>query len=268
MKIYHVDAFTDEFFKGNAAGVCIARNGDIDDGLKQKIASELGHSETAFVLIENGKMALRWFTPEQEVDLCGHATLAAAHILWEAGVVAPHERITFATKSGELGAAKRNDKIELNFPRLFVDDCSESGIINEAFGIRPTYTGKGRTRYLLEIEEAEQLRNIEPDFRLLARADRGGFMITCRSDRAGYDFLSRFFAPGSGIPEDPVTGSAHCYLAPYWGRKLNKNLMVGFQESKRTGVVECELAEGNRVTLRGKAVTFLEGEMQCDSRPA
>jgi predicted PhzF superfamily epimerase YddE/YHI9 len=261
MKIYHIDAFTNDLFKGNPAGVVILENDDISDTLKQSIARELKHSETAFVLIKDGVVNLRWFTPETEVDLCGHATIASAHVLWESGIFESHKKVDFQTRSGNLQANNIGGRIELDFPQLFVDECEQNPILNEALEIDPIYTGKNKKRYLLQIENPDDLRKIQPDFELLKKADLGAFMITSRSDRPGYDFLSRFFAPVVGIPEDPVTGSAHCYLAPYWGKILKKRTMVGFQESSRTGVVECELREDNRLTISGEAITLYEAEI-------
>jgi predicted PhzF superfamily epimerase YddE/YHI9 len=260
MKIYHIDAFTNELFKGNSAGVIILENNDISDALKQNIARELKHSETAFVLIKDEVVNLRWFTPEREVDLCGHATIASAHILWESGLFDAQEEIDFQSRSGTLQAINNGGRVELDFPQLFVEECEQNPILNDAFEIEPVYTGKNTRRYLIQIENPDDLRRIQPDFELLKKSDLGAFMITSRSDRPGYDFLSRFFAPAVGIPEDPVTGSAHCYLAPYWGKMLNKKNMVGFQESSRTGVVECELGKGNRLTISGEAITLYEAE--------
>jgi PhzF family phenazine biosynthesis protein len=260
MTLYHVDSFTKEHFKGNPAGVCILQDKDIDDALKMNIAGELKHSETAFVLIKNGEMTLRWFTPLKEVNLCGHATLAAAHILWEKGII-QNGSISFMTKSGEISVTKQNGLIEMDFPQFVVTPCGHNDIINEAFGINPVFTGKSSKIFLIEIAEPDLLRNMKPDFGLLNQCDPGEFLITCRSDKPEYDFLSRFFAPIIGIPEDPVTGFAHCFLAPYWGNKLNKSRMVGFQESKRTGIVECEISDNNRVKLRGNAVTFTESKV-------
>jgi len=261
MKIYHIDAFTNELFKGNSAGVVILEHTDINDTLKQNITRELKHSETAFVFIKDGVVSLRWFTPEMEVDICGHATIASAHILWESGVFDAQEKIDFQSKAGTLQAINHGGKVELDFPQLFVEDCEHNTIINEAFGISPVYTGKNTKRYLLQIENPDDLRKLQPDFEVLKKAAPGAFMITCESDRTDYDFLSRFFAPYVGIPEDPVTGSAHCYLAPYWGKILNKKTMVGFQESSRTGIVECELKENNRLKIYGEAKTVFEAEM-------
>jgi PhzF family phenazine biosynthesis protein len=145
---------------------------------------------------------------------------------------------------------------------LFVKECDSNEVVNKSFGINPIYTGKNDKRYLIEIDNAETLRNINPDFNLLQKADLGAFMITCKSDRLGYDFLSRFFAPYVGIKEDPVTGSAHCYLAPYWAIKLQKNKLVGFQESNRTGIIECEIKNNERVKLRGSAKKLFSTELE------
>jgi len=262
LKYYHVDAFTQEPFKGNSAGVVICNKNDIQDNIKQSLASEFKHSETAFLLINKNEIILRWFTPLKEVDLCGHATLAAAFSLWDSGIIDNTEKIEFSTRSGFLTAVKKDDKIELDFPQLFVNECDSNKIVNKSFGIKPTYTGKNDKRYLIEIDNAEKLRNINPDFDLLEKADLGAFIVTCKSDRPGYDFLSRFFAPYVGIKEDPVTGSAHCYLAPYWAKKLQKNELVGFQESNRTGIIECEVINHERVKLRGKAKKLFSAELE------
>lgn len=262
MNYYHIDAFTTELFKGNSAGVVICKEDDIADSIKQKLANELKHSETAFILIKDQKIKLRWFTPTTEVDLCGHATIAAAHALWHSGEINISENIYFETRSGNLSAKYINEKIELDFPQLYVDECDPNEKVNNALGIAPIYTGKNSKRYLLEIENADKLRKLEPDFELLKKADLGAFMVTCRSDLPVYDFLSRFFAPYVGINEDPVTGSAHCYLAPYWKQKLNKNKLIGFQESDRTGIVECELFEQDRIKLRGNAKTLFNTDLR------
>ena len=262
MKYYHVDAFTQEHFKGNSAGVVICNESDVKDSIKQLLASEFRHSETAFVLLNSKEIRLRWFTPLREVDLCGHATIAAAFSLWDSGIIDKNEQIEFCTRSGVLTAVKKDNKIELDFPQLFVEECNSNEIINKSFGIMPTYTAKNDKRYLIEIDNAEKLRKINPDFNLLEKADLGAFMVTCKSDRPGYDFLSRFFAPYVGIKEDPVTGSAHCYLAPYWAKKLQKNELVGFQESKRTGIIECEVINHERVKLRGNVKKLFSTDLE------
>ncbi|MGV8095273.1 MAG: PhzF family phenazine biosynthesis protein [Mangrovibacterium sp.] len=259
MRTFIVDAFTDKPYSGNPAGVCILDE-VLSDNMMIKIAREINHSETAFLLRQNNTYSLRWFTPKTEVNLCGHATLATAHILYETGLHGTDKPIEFDTKSGMLKASIVNEMIELDFPQLFVDECESNEIIEKAFDIRPTYTGKNDKRYLIEIDRVEKLMEIKPDFQLLQKSDRGGFMITARSHDQ-YDFYSRFFAPGVGINEDPVTGSAHCYLAPYWSKKLHKLKMLAFQASERTGIMECEIADNNRVLLRGNAVTMNEMKM-------
>jgi PhzF family phenazine biosynthesis protein len=256
MRTFIVDAFTEKPYSGNPAGVCILDE-ELPDRLMQNIAREINHSETAFLLKQSNTYSLRWFTPKTEVSLCGHATLASAHILYETGLQGIDKQIKFETKSGILKASFINKMIELDFPQLFVNPCESNEIIEKGFNIKPKFVGKSELRYLIEIDNVEKLQEIKPDFQLLQNSDKGGFMITAQShDR--YDFYSRFFAPGVGINEDPVTGSAHCYLAPYWSKKLNKTKTLAFQASERTGVMECELADNNRVLLRGYAVTMNE----------
>ncbi len=262
MKYYHIDAFTEEAFKGNSAGVVLCEGEDLDDGVKQRLAAELRHSETAFVLLRGKDVFLRWFTPIREVDLCGHATVASASALWDSGLIGEDETIRFSTRSGILTARKERGFIELDFPRLFVSPCEQSEAVNRGLGITPIYCAKNDRRYLLEIDSPEDLRGLKPDFAELAKADLGAFMVTCRSDRPGIDFLSRFFAPAVGISEDPVTGSSHCYLAPYWSAKLGKTTVTGFQESERTGIIQCELSGNDRVKLRGKARRLFDAKLE------
>ena len=260
MRTFIVDAFTDRPYSGNPAGVCIL-DYLLPDNLMAKIAREINHSETAFLFIQDDTYSLRWFTPNTEVNICGHATLATAHILYETGLLAKDKQIKFETKSGILKAKITNEMIELDFPQLFVDTCASNEIIEKAFDIEPKYIGKNEKRYLIEIDDVEKLKGIKPDFHLLQKSDRGGFIITAKSHDK-YDFHSRFFAPGVGINEDPVTGSAHCYLAPYWSKKLDKQKMLAFQSSERTGILECELAENSRVLLRGNAITMNEMKLE------
>jgi PhzF family phenazine biosynthesis protein len=260
MKIFTVDAFTDKPFTGNPAGVCLIDE-ELPDCLYRQIAREINYSETAFLVTEREKYKIRWFTPTTEVNLCGHATLAAAHILYEYGYVNISEEIGFESKSGKLTAKKIGSKIELNFPQIVVETASSNEIIEKAFDIKPVYVGKNDNRYLIEIESYQKLMDIKPDFQLLKSSDLGRFIITVKSDLPEYDFFSRYFAPGVGVPEDPVTGTAHCYLAPYWGNKLDKTIITGFQASERSGVIECELCDNNRVLLRANAVTMHELNM-------
>jgi PhzF family phenazine biosynthesis protein len=257
MRLFTVDAFTDKPFTGNPAGVCILEF-PVPDELCLLIAREINYSETAFVIKGNEEYTIRWFTPKTEVNLCGHATLAAARVLFEYNYCDPAVRIEFESMSGHLTARMIDDKIELDFPQIFVDETVSDGIIENAFDIKPVYIGKNANRYLIEIESYEKLISLKPDFQLLKSSDLGRFIITVKSTNPDYDFISRYFAPGVGVPEDPVTGTAHCYLAPYWGNKLGKTLLTGFQASQRSGVIECELINNKRVLLRAGAVIMHE----------
>lgn len=257
MRIFTVDAFTEKPFTGNPAGVCILDN-EISDELCQLIAREVNYSETAFVLAKNERFVIRWFTPKKEVNLCGHATLAAAQVLYELKYCDSSKSIEFESQSGILTAKRIADKIELDFPQIFADAEESNEILEKAFDIKPTYVGKNDNRYLIEIDDYEKLLSIKPDFQLLQSLDLGRFIITVKSKLPEYDFISRFFAPGVGVLEDPVTGTAHCYLAPYWGEKLGKTNVVGFQASERGGSIECELTDINRVLLRANAVIMSE----------
>ena len=265
MQIYQVDAFTDQIFKGNPAGVCILPLNKIkDDVLLQNIAAEMNLSETAFLSKWDDEYQLRWFTPETEVSFCGHATLSAAHILWETGLEKKVDVIQFNTLSGKLFARYIRHKVELDFPVFGVEEIPEQNNVNLALGIKPIFTGTTRNIYLLEIESFQVLTNVQPDFTKLKKEGRTAFIITCKSDNPAYDFCSRYFAPSVGINEDPVTGSSHSSLAPYWSKKLGKNKLVGYQASKRGGVLECELSPNGRVLIRGYAKTVFEINMKED----
>lgn len=257
MRIFTVDAFTHKPFTGNPAGVCILEH-EIPEELFLLIAREINYSETAFVIKTKGHYQIRWFTPRTEVDLCGHATLAAAKVLYEYQYCDGSECIDFDSKSGLLTAKKIGNKIELDFPQIFVQEAHSNEIIEKAFDIHPLYVGKNDNRYLIEIENYDKLISIKPDFQLLKSSDLGRFIITVKSNDPRFDFISRYFAPGVGVSEDPVTGTAHCYLAPYWGKKLEKTIMTGFQASERTGVIECEINNDSRVLLRAGAVIMHE----------
>lgn len=257
MRLFTVDSFTDTPFSGNPAGVCVLEK-ELSETLYHQIAREINHSETAFVVRHTDRYKIRWFTPSTEVNLCGHATLAAALVLYQYQYSDTKSEIIFDSKSGILLAKNAKDKIELDFPQMFVKEVQSNEVLEEAFGIRPTFVGKDNNRYLIEIDDLARLQTLKPDFQLLQTLDLGKFIITSKSSNPDYDFISRFFAPGVGVPEDPVTGSAHCYLAPYWGKKLDKKLMNGFQASERSGSIECELIDADRVLLRGKAVVMHE----------
>jgi len=257
LRIYQVDSFTGQPFRGNPAGVCIV-DGPAEDAWMQHVAAEMNLSETAFVRQrEDGAFDLRWFTPAMEVSLCGHATLATAHILWETGILSPNTPARFHTASGLLKATRRDARIELDFPANPPDP--PDGLL-EALGVAATYVGKTRFDYLVEAEDAGVVRDAAPDFRRLKPLDVRGVMITARSDDNEFDFVSRFFAPCAGVDEDPVTGSAHCSLAPYWAEKLGKTELVGYQASTRGGTVRCRVV-GDRVLLSGRAVTVLCGQL-------
>ncbi len=259
MKLYQVDAFATRIFQGNPAGVCPLDQEKMgDDAFLLALASEMNLSETAFFCPEGDKYRLRWFTPSQEVSLCGHATLSTAHIIWELGWAACDQTLIFKTLSGELPVRRLGEQIELDFPRFDVHPVEYRPDIAAGLGARPVFIGTDGQEYLLEIGSAEELRHLEPDFGRLKAIGPTAFILTSRSDDPQYDFLSRFFAPAVGIDEDPVTGSAHTRLAPYWAKKLGKTSLVAYQASRRGGHLECELAPGGRVLIRGRAVTVFE----------
>jgi len=258
--IYQVDAFTERPFRGNPAGVCLL-SGPRDVEWMQNVAMEMNLSETAFpVPRPDGAYDLRWFTPAAEVDLCGHATLATVHVLSERGALAPGVRARFHTRSGLLTADLNGKWIELDFPASPPEPIEAPDGLLDALGATATYLGKTRFDYLVELPSEAAVCGTSPDFPALKRLGVRGVMITARADEAGLDFVSRFFAPGVGVDEDPVTGSAHCALAPYWATRLGKEELTGYQASSRGGTVRVRL-EGERVRLVGQAVTVLRGEI-------
>ncbi len=258
-RIVQVDAFTDQPFAGNPAAVCVLP-GPRDARWMQNVAREMNLSETAFLYPEGDGFRLRWFTPAVEVDLCGHATLASAHVLWEEGYLAPEKPARFYTRSGLLTAERRGEWIELDFPAEPAAPASAPPQLIQALGVTPKYVGRNRFDYLIEVESEEVVRNLAPDFGLLRSVPMRGVMVTSRADSAPYDFVSRFFAPGAGVDEDPVTGSAHCCLGPFWRERFGKDEFVAYQASARGGVVRVRVA-GERVYLGGQAVTVLRGEL-------
>ena len=264
-RIVQVDAFTDRAFQGNPAGVCLL-DGERNAAWMQNVALEMNLAETAFLTRRadlSGGYDLRWFTPTIEVDLCGHATLASAHFLWEEGHLSPDQMARFHTRSGLLTAQKRGGLIELDFPAepaLPVADADIPPELLPALGAKVVFVGKNRMDYLVEIESEQQLRELKPDIGTLGRIAARGIIVTAQSDGSPYDFVSRFFGPAAGVDEDPVTGSAHCCLGPYWQRKLNKTTFTAYQASRRGGVVRVRV-EGDRVKLGGQAVTTLRGEL-------
>lgn len=256
----HVDAFTDRPFGGNPAAVCLLPEAR-DAAWMQHVAQEMNLAETAFLVPRGGdEFDLRWFTPAVEVDLCGHATLASAHTLWQKGVLPPVTAARFHTRSGVLTAEKQGDWIELNFPATPPTDAAAPPGLADALGVEPLYVGKSRFDYLIEIDGEQRLRDLKPDFARLRTLPVRGVIVTSRPTTAGWDFVSRFFAPGSGIDEDPVTGSAHCCLAPYWSARLGKTAFVARQVSARGGTLRLRL-DGDRVRLAGQAVTIFSGEL-------
>jgi PhzF family phenazine biosynthesis protein len=260
LPLYQVDAFTSQPFAGNPAAV-IVLDRERDSEWMQSVAAEMNLSETAFVrTLGNGEYELRWMTPTVEVDLCGHATLATAHVLFSTGMA--KDVVRFQSRSGILTTRAHGDKIELDFPAKPERPASPAPVeLLRAIPSPAVYVGKNDFDYLVELESVDAVRSLEPNFaRLKTLGVRGIVVTTAARAGADYDFVSRGFFPGSGIDEDPVTGSAHCMLAPYWQPRLGRSTLTGYQASARGGYVECEI-KGNRVLLRGSAVTVLEGKL-------
>jgi len=254
-----VDAFTDRAFAGNPAAVCLL-DGPRDERWMQNVAREMNLSETAFLIKGEDGFDLRWFTPEAEVNLCGHATLASAHVLWEEDILDKRGTARFHTRSGLLTALRKDGWIEMDFPAEPQKPAIAAPALSRALGATPVYLGKNRFDYLVELESEEALRNLHPDFSLLKTIPARGVIVTSPSDSKNYDFVSRFFAPALGINEDPVTGSAHCCLGPYWQKRLKKDSFTAYQASARGGIVRVTV-QGDRVLLGGQAVTLLRGEL-------
>jgi len=259
VSVHQVDAFTATPFGGNPAAVCLLTKAR-DPRWMQQVAREMNLSETAFVVPREDGFDLRWFTPQVEIDLCGHATLAAAHVLWETGLRPSDQPLQFHTLSGVLGAVKQGDWVELDFPALPDQAIAPPPGLAEALGRSPTYVGKNRFDLLVEVANEEQLRGIVPDDSLMKALPARGVIVTCRSASAEYDFVSRFFGPAVGVPEDPVTGSAHCCLGPYWCKRLGKTEFMALQASERSGVLRVR-TNGDRVAIAGRAVTVMRGEL-------
>lgn len=262
LEIYQVDSFTDQAFKGNPAGVCIS-DSELDEALMYSIAEEMAVSETAFLSLNN--MRLRWFTPKVEVNLCGHGTLAVAHILKQTKRAMVGDSIVFNTKSGALSAKLNESTVELDFlsPTLLFDQPTNE-VLLEYLGLKPEHVlsyGLFDSKNFIEVVSEEILCSLEPNFDALNQLSGRGVLITAQSDSDDMDFISRYFAPWVGVNEDPVTGSAHCALAVYWAEKLNKSILNGYQASIRGGYVGCEILSNGRVKLIGRAVTTIEGKM-------
>jgi PhzF family phenazine biosynthesis protein len=259
-RITVVDAFTHVAFAGNPAAVCVL-TAPTTEGWMQAVAAEMKHSETAFcVPLQDDTFELRWFTPSGEVRLCGHATLAAAHVLWEEGWLAPQRQARFSTRSGELLATPLGRRIELDFPARPLSEVDAPEGLLEALGVTSGWVGRDPDDYVVLLDDEEAVRGCAPDFAALREIETRGLSITAAAAQPEVDFVSRFFAPRLGIDEDPVTGSVHCSLTPLWASRLGKNRMTARQLSARGGELEVELV-GDRVKLRGTCVTTLRGNL-------
>jgi PhzF family phenazine biosynthesis protein len=257
IKFYQVDAFTDKLFGGNPAGVCPLEDW-LPEEVMQNIAFENNLAETAFFIINGADYELRWFTPLSEVDLCGHATLATAHVLFE-HLNYNREKIVFHSRSGELTVRKEDEKLVLNFPADIVKKIEAPEELVKGIGKKPLETFKGKTDYLFVYQSQKDIEEINPDFELIKKSKARGVIVTAKGDNV--DFVSRFFAPEVGVNEDPVTGSAHTTLTPYWAKVLGKKELTAMQLSKRRGNLNCKLING-RVEITGYAVTYLEGSIK------
>lgn len=254
-----IDAFTDRPFSGNPAAVCLLPSPRDADWM-QRVAAEMNLAETAFLVRRPDGFDLRWFTPATEVDLCGHATLASAHALWEEGQLDPSVLARFHTRSGILTARRGEQMIWLDFPATPEEPISSPPELARGLGVTIQYLGRTQFDYLVEVASEETVRSLAPDLGELACLPARGVIVTARSEHSDFDFVSRFFAPAAGIPEDPVTGSAHCGLGPFWSARLHKSELVGYQASSRGGTVRVSV-KGDRVHLGGQAVTVLRGEL-------
>ncbi|HUR27992.1 MAG TPA: PhzF family phenazine biosynthesis protein [Planctomycetota bacterium] len=254
-----VDAFAERPFEGNPAAVYVLTS-PLDAKTMQLVAREMNLSETAFVSPRGAGFDLRWFTPAVEVDLCGHATLASAHVLWNHGNGMTSATLKFFTRSGELCAQRDGEWIVLDFPSTPATEVAAPGEIVHGLGCVPRWVGQSKFDYLCELESEDQVRSLTPDMAVLAKLETRGVMVTARASGA-FDFVSRFFAPGAGIPEDPVTGSAHCTLGPHWAEKLRKNDLLAWQASARGGLVRVGV-RGERTLLGGRAITVAEGRLR------
>lgn len=255
---FHVDAFADAPFRGNPAVVCLLAAARPAKWL-QAVAAEMNVSETAFVLPRAGGFDLRWFTPAAEVDLCGHATLASAHVLWTEGLAPADRELAFHTRSGVLIARRAGRAVELDFPARSATPCKAPAGLVRALGVRPRHVARNVDDFLVELASERAVRALRPDLAALAKLPARGVIVTARAERR-FDFVSRFFGPAVGIPEDPVTGSAHCALGPFWAARLGRTRLRAWQASPRGGAVDVDVA-GDRVLLRGRAVTVVRGQL-------
>jgi PhzF family phenazine biosynthesis protein len=256
LPIYQVDAFADRLFSGNPAAVVVTGT-ELSAQTMQAVAAENNLAETAFVVADGGSHAIRWFTPTVEVELCGHATLAAAHLFFE-HLGHPGKSITFSSRSGALHVRKHEGLLWLDFPADTVETIEADALLAEALGVRPLEHYEGRDDLMAVLESEEQVASLSPNMALLAKLPVRGVIVTAKGSKT--DFVSRFFAPRSGIPEDPVTGSAHTTLTPYWSDKLGKQQLTARQISPRGGELVCKNL-GERIEIGGQAVTYLAGEI-------
>jgi PhzF family phenazine biosynthesis protein len=264
IKYFIVDAFTNRPFTGNPAAV-VPLETWADDAWLQNVALEMNLSETAYLVPNEHGFDLRWFTPQTEVDLCGHATIASAVVLMRLGRLDDGADVGFATRSGTLGARRQGSQVQLDFPILPAERCEPTKELAEALGATPRAVGRSRFDLLVELESEQAVRRLAPDFRRIAAMPFRGVIVTAPGDDPQFDFVSRFFAPALGVDEDPVCGSAHCCLASYWGERLGKTKMVAYQASARGGIVHVETRD-SRVTLAGEGVVTAMGELlikQC-----
>jgi PhzF family phenazine biosynthesis protein len=260
IRIVQVDAFTNQPFAGNPAAVCVLEKARPDEWMRH-VAREMNLSETAFLTPREDGYHLRWLTPAVEVDLCGHATVASAHVLWEDRHLPEGKEARFHTRSGLLTANRRGDWIELDFPaKAAVPAEAPDGLLRSLGVAEARYVGRNAFDYLVEVDSEETLRGLDPDHSTLRRIPVRGVIVTARPKGGEFDFVSRFFAPGSGVDEDPVTGSAHTALGPYWAERLGKTEFTAYQASARGGVVRVTV-KGDRVLLGGQAVTVMTGEL-------
>lgn len=260
MKIYQIDAFTKSVFSGNPAAVCPLEQW-LSDEIMQKIAAENNLAETAFYLKNGDKYEIRWFTPQTEIDLCGHATLAAAYVLFHYENHSDSTISFYSPRSGDLTVTKEEDLLSLNFPTDTLEPIVLTNEILDAFENKPQLAFKGKTDYMLLFNTEEEILNLKPNFDKISKLDARGIIITAKGNTV--DFVSRFFAPQSGINEDPVTGSAHTTLIPYWAKELNKTVLSAIQLSERKGYLDCELL-GDRVRISGYAKCYLIGNLFLD----
>jgi PhzF family phenazine biosynthesis protein len=259
LPMYIVDAFTDLPFAGNPAAICLLTQEPSEEWM-QRVAAEMNLSETAFLLARPDGYKLRWFTPAMEVDLCGHATLAAAHVLWETGRLKSTEKARFHTRSGLLTVERDARGMTMDFPARPAEPCKVVEDLPIVLGVQASFVGRNGMDCLVVVDNEQVVRDLKPDFARLERFPVRGVIVTARGHNGAYDFVSRFFAPRAGVCEDPVTGSAHCCLGPYWGDRLKKRDLTGYQASARGGFVRVGV-RGDRVHLGGQAVTVLRGEL-------